>query len=71
MMLKRYVRSDFLIERKIRLHGIMRTGIFSVRSAYKLALQQEQEGVRQEGSSTNPEGGRPLYNEIWAAKSTA
>jgi ribonuclease HI len=42
--------------------------MFSVRSAYKLALQPHQAEQRQEGSSRNLDGSRALYKEIWSAK---
>jgi hypothetical protein len=32
------------------------SGVFTVRSAYKLALEKEHSGKRQEGSSTHPDG---------------
>jgi hypothetical protein len=45
-----------------------RSGLFSVRSAYKLALEVEQEGRRQVGSSSVLDGSRSLYKELWATK---
>jgi hypothetical protein len=42
-----------------------RTGKFSVRSAYKLALQIENEVNWQEGSSRVPDGHRAMYKEVW------
>jgi hypothetical protein len=44
-----------------------KSGIFSVRSAYKLAIQQEKEGKWYTGSSANAEGNLPLYKGIWSA----
>jgi hypothetical protein len=44
-----------------------KTGMFSVRSAYKLALQQEDKGRWAVGSSSNADGNRPLYKGIWSA----
>jgi hypothetical protein len=41
-----------------------RSGIITVKSAYKLAKQSEQEMV---GSTSRSNGGRSLYNEIWKA----
>jgi hypothetical protein len=45
-----------------------RTGVFSVRSAYKLAVAMENRGDHQEGSSERFDGSQPLYKGIWAAK---
>lgn len=44
-----------------------RSGIFSVRSAYRLALQLNQGAAWEQGSSTNPGGERALWQKIWAA----
>jgi hypothetical protein len=38
-----------------------KSGVFSVRSAYRIALQQEQEAMDQPGSSTMPDGTRTLF----------
>jgi hypothetical protein len=43
-------------------------GIFTVRSAYKLALVWEQANRRQVGSSARADGSRKVYNEIWSAQ---
>jgi hypothetical protein len=42
--------------------------MFTVCSAYKLALQIHQADQRQVGSSMNPDGSRALYKEVWSAK---
>jgi hypothetical protein len=42
-----------------------RMGVFSVKSAYKLALQIENKGKWNEGSVTMSDGRRPLYKEVW------
>jgi hypothetical protein len=42
------------------------TGIFTVKSAYRLAQQEDQAERRQTGSSTMPDGRRTLYKGIWA-----
>jgi hypothetical protein len=39
-----------------------RSGLFSVRSAYRLALKIDQEEKRASGSSSRSDGSRPLYN---------
>jgi hypothetical protein len=44
-----------------------KSGLFSVKSAYKLAIQKEFEGKWYTGSSNNAEGMRPLYKGIWSA----
>jgi hypothetical protein len=44
-----------------------KTGLFTVKSVYTLALQIDQEKKRQGGSSTMPDGRRSLYNRIWYA----
>jgi hypothetical protein len=46
-----------------------RTEMFSVRSAYKLPLQIENEGKWLEESSRVPDGRRALYKEVWNADS--
>jgi hypothetical protein len=45
-----------------------RSGIFTIRSAYKLALEIEQANKRQEDSNTRPDGSRHMYMAIWSAK---
>jgi hypothetical protein len=45
-----------------------RSGLFSVRSAYKLALELDQADTLQEGSSSIPDGSRSLYKGIWSDK---
>jgi hypothetical protein len=45
-----------------------RSGMFSVKSAYKLALEIDQSDTRQTGSSSRPDGSSKLYQEIWSAK---
>jgi hypothetical protein len=45
-----------------------RTGVLMVQSAYKLALAEDQEDKCQTGSSSRPDGLRPLYTEIWSVK---
>jgi hypothetical protein len=47
-----------------------RSGLFSVRSADKLALEVEQEGRRQVGSSLVPDGSRSLYIRALGDQST-
>jgi 5-methylcytosine-specific restriction endonuclease McrA len=42
--------------------------MFSVKSAYKLALRQDQERANQAGSSSRPDGDRALFKHIWAAR---
>jgi hypothetical protein len=42
--------------------------MFSLESAYKLALQQDQERPNQESNSSKPDGERALYKNIWAAR---
>jgi hypothetical protein len=44
-----------------------KTRLFSVRSAYRLALQIDQEEKRRTGSNTMPDGTRPIYKNIWSA----
>jgi hypothetical protein len=46
-----------------------KTGLFTVQSAYKLAVELEQGDVGQEGCSARPYGSRPLYKGIWTTKS--
>jgi hypothetical protein len=43
-----------------------RTGIFSVKSADKLALQLKRDGLGVSCNSTGGDGSWPLYKEIWA-----
>jgi hypothetical protein len=43
-----------------------KSDILSVRSAYKLALEQDQAEMRQVGSSSD--GSRNLYNKIWSVQ---
>jgi hypothetical protein len=45
-----------------------KTGLFTVQSAYKLAVELEQGDVGQEGCSARPYGSRPLYKGIWTTK---
>jgi hypothetical protein len=45
-----------------------KTGIFSVKSAYRLALEQDQKISEQPGSSAMASGSRPLYRAIWTAQ---
>jgi hypothetical protein len=45
-----------------------RHGLFTVRSAYRLALQTEREEQRAIGSSSHPDGSRQLYKRIWVAQ---
>jgi hypothetical protein len=45
-----------------------RSGLFSVRSAYRLALMEEHGETRGASSSTHPDGSRPLYKTIWKAE---
>lgn len=44
-----------------------RSGLFSVRSAYKLALELDQANIRHDSCSSVPDGSRSLYKEIWSA----
>jgi hypothetical protein len=48
-----------------------KSGIFTVRSAYHLSVTSElgpDQSRRDEGSSTNADGHRNLYSEIWLAQ---
>jgi hypothetical protein len=45
-----------------------RHGLFSVRSAYRLALQIDCEEQRAIGCSSHPDGSQQLYKTIWAAQ---
>jgi hypothetical protein len=45
-----------------------RIGLFTVRSAYKLAVALDQKEEPQGASSTRPDGSRSLCNGIWRAK---
>jgi hypothetical protein len=45
-----------------------RSGIFSVKSAYKLALAEDLAEKCQTGSSAKLDGSRTLYNEIWSTR---
>jgi hypothetical protein len=42
--------------------------IFSVKSAYKLALEIDQSDKRQTGSSSRPNRSSKMYQEIWSVK---
>jgi hypothetical protein len=42
-------------------------GVFSVRSAYKLALQLKHQNRDSDSNSANADGNRPLWNCIWKA----
>jgi hypothetical protein len=42
--------------------------MFSVRSAYKIALEADQAEMRQVGSTARADRSRSLYNEIWMAQ---
>jgi hypothetical protein len=42
-----------------------KSGLFIIRSAYKLALQEEQYETRQASSSAQVDGSRSLYNVVW------
>jgi hypothetical protein len=44
-----------------------KSGLFTIRSAYKLVLQEEQSEMRQASSSAQVDGSRSLYNVIWKA----
>jgi hypothetical protein len=44
-----------------------KSGVFSVKSAYHLAVQVENRNVNQEGTRSTGDGSRPLYNEVWIA----
>jgi hypothetical protein len=44
-----------------------KSGIFTVKSAYRLALSNENEERWREGSSSRADGSRALHKEIWAA----
>jgi hypothetical protein len=44
-----------------------RSGLFSVRSAYKLALELDQANIHHDSCSSVPNGSRSLYKEIWSA----
>jgi hypothetical protein len=44
-----------------------RSGIFTVRSAYKLAVEAERDEESRAGSSARMDGSRLLYGEIWSA----
>jgi hypothetical protein len=45
-----------------------RSGIFTVKSAYKLALSMEYKTMGNEGSSSSADGSRSLYMALWSAK---
>jgi hypothetical protein len=45
-----------------------KSGVFSVRSAYRIAVQHEQESTDQPGSSARPDGTRSLFKGIWSAQ---
>jgi hypothetical protein len=45
-----------------------RSGIFSVKSGYKLALAEDLAEKCQTGSSAKLDGSRTLYNEIWSTR---
>jgi hypothetical protein len=45
-----------------------KSGLFSVRSAYKLALDSEMAERAHERSSSRPSGDRSMFKEIWSAK---
>jgi hypothetical protein len=44
-----------------------KSGLFTIRSAYKLVLQEEQSEMRQASSSAQVDGSRSLYNVVWKA----
>jgi hypothetical protein len=44
-----------------------KSGIFTVKSAYQLALELEHIKTQDSGSSLSHTGGRTLYQEIWSA----
>jgi hypothetical protein len=44
-----------------------RTGIFTVKSAYRLALQADHENTWRDGSSRMPGCQRSLYKQVWSA----
>jgi hypothetical protein len=44
-----------------------KSGIFSVRSAYHLAVQLDRANQNMAGCSSRPEGNKPIYNDIWKA----
>jgi hypothetical protein len=43
-----------------------RSGIFTVRSAYKLVVEAERDEESRAGSSARTDGSRLLYGEIWS-----
>jgi hypothetical protein len=45
-----------------------RTGIFTVRSACKLAMEVDRRTTDQAGSSSRTDGSKPMYADIWKAK---
>jgi hypothetical protein len=45
-----------------------KSGMFSVRSAYRIVVQHDQEITNQAGSSSRPDGAGPLLKGIWAAQ---
>jgi hypothetical protein len=45
-----------------------RMSIFTMKSAYKVALSIDQVAMRKVGSSSRADGGCSLYKEIWSAK---
>jgi hypothetical protein len=61
------IRLSNMLEDTVAWH-YERSGQFSVCSAYRLALQLEQNEQGVTGSSSHPDGSRRLYNEIWAAQ---
>jgi hypothetical protein len=44
-----------------------RSGVFTVKSAYRLAMDSDPDARRAEGSSSSPDGSRSLFKQIWSA----
>lgn len=44
-----------------------KSGLFTVRSAYHLAVRLDQQEHREVGSSSHADGSRRLYNKIWSS----
>jgi hypothetical protein len=47
--------------------ALERTRLFSVKSAYRLALELDRDKEEQVGSSLRPDGTRLMYNDLWTA----
>jgi hypothetical protein len=70
MMSRKFLSLDCLKGRRMTMWlGSMKSlGIFSVRSAYHLAISLDSADRDQAGCSDRADGSRPVLNSIWAAK---